>query len=391
MPIYIVPKRCHTDTLGVSSPKYCPESAIPTSNRFVPQATPQTTEKERALPQSLNKTEGINRTYVISACKKLGDSSVTSTSEGKKLSLQRRTVSNKGHLDQNTTHNSETAQTQRQPTLQRRLRTGSNEQCKTDDTHAGKTEKEGPLAQKSNETLFPPKFNCKDAPLVKNGLQSLKGHTDTKKSLEQKNNFLFNPNGSNGTGKHTPLKQRAVGSSQNEVFSSVLSAAVKPENRTSKAAEKVNSSNETGSEQNRSMKNESLERPKTPRKVIAKGTKFTTKCGPLPDTRTPAVSTIRSKTTCFQSVSEKKSKFESSISNPLTLSNKNRRGRENSTDTRTALLKEVPIQDTCAKDDPFRIENSKVIVAVRVRPFSTRSVILYHALSEISDCLSEMR
>ncbi|XP_077188891.1 kinesin-like protein KIF14 isoform X2 [Paroedura picta] len=368
MPIYIVPKRCHTDTLGVSSQKYPPENATVKSNRFGPQVTPQRTEKEREtpLPQFLSKTEGINRTYVISACKKLGDSSVASTSEGKKLSLQRRTVTSKGCLDQNTTQDSETTQTQRHPTLQRRLRTGSNEQCNIDSTPADRTENEGSIAQKSNDILFPPKCNSKDAPLVKNGLQCLKGHTDIKRSLERKNN------GPNGAGSYTPLKQRTIGSnSQNEVLSSVLSTAVKPENRTLKVTGKVNFSkqNEAGSEQSRSMKNESLERQKTPRKAITAGIKFTAKCEPLQDTRSPSISTMRSKTACLHVVSQKKS----SISNPLTLSNTNGRGQENNMGTQASLPKEnVLIQDACSKDDPFRIENSKVIVAVRVRPFSMR-------------------
>ncbi|XP_060088328.1 kinesin-like protein KIF14 isoform X2 [Heteronotia binoei] len=371
MPIYIVPKTCHS-TLGVSSQKYPSENAITKSNRLGPQVTPQTTEKERGtpLPQSLSEIEGINRTYVISACKKLGDSSVASTSVDKKLSLKRRTVRSKGCLDHNTTQDSETTQTQRQPTLQQRLRTGSNKQCKIDNTHAGRTENEGSLAQKSNETLCPPKCNSKDASLVKNGLQSLK-HSDIKSSLEQKNNFLFNCSEFNGTCNYIPLKQRAVGTnSQNEVLSSVFSTTVKPEDSLLKVAEKVNSSKqtETGSEQNRSMKNASLGRPKTPRKTIAEGIKFIAKCGPLQDTRSPTISTMRNKV-CLQIVSQKKS----SISDPLTLKNKNGRGRENSTDVQTASLKEdIPIQDTCAKDDPFKIENSKVIVAVRVRPFSTR-------------------
>lgn len=370
MPIYIVPKRCHTDTLGVSSQKYPPESATAKSNRFGLRVTPQTAEdkKDIPLPQPLSETEEINRTYVISACKKLDDSSVASTSEGKKLSLQRRTVTSKGRLDQNTTQDSETTQIQRHPTLQRRLRTGSNEQCKIDNSYAGRKENEGSLAQKSNETLFSSKWSSKDAPYIKNGLQSLKGHTDIKRSSEQKNNFLFNRSGSTST----PLKLRATGTnSQNDLLSSVLSTTAKPENRTLKVSEKVNSTkqNETGSEQNRFLKNDSLERPKTPRKATAEGIKFTAKCGPLQDTRSPAVSTMRSRQS--QTISLKKS----STSNPLTLTNKNGRGQDNITDTQTALLKgDIPVKDMCAKDDPFKIENSKVIVAVRVRPFSTRSV-----------------
>nr|XP_056700704.1 kinesin-like protein KIF14 [Euleptes europaea] len=373
MPIYTVPKRCHTDTLGVSLQNYTPENTIAKSNRFGPQVTSQATEKERGipLPQSWRKTEGINRTYVISACKKLGDASVACMNEGK-LSLQRRTVTSKGQLYQNTTQDSETTQTQRHPTLQQRLRIGSNEKGKIDNTLESRTENERSLTQKSNETLFPPKCNSKDTPLVKNGLHSLEGRTDIKRSLEQKNNFLFNHSGSSGTDNYASLKQRTVSTnSQKEVLSSVPLTAAKPENRTLKAAENVNFSkqNETGSEQNRSIKNGSLERQKTPRKAIAEGIKFTGKCGPLQDARSPAISTIRNKTTCLQIISQKKP----NISNPLSLTNKNGRGRENSMDTETALLKgDAPIQNACAKDDPFKVENSKVTVAVRVRPFSIR-------------------
>ncbi|XP_054836324.1 kinesin-like protein KIF14 [Eublepharis macularius] len=372
MPIYTVPKRCYTDILGASSQKLPSENGIPKSNKFGPQVTSRASEKGRGTPppQSLNKTEGINRTYVISACKKVGDASVVN--EGKKLSLQRRTVTSKEHLDHHATQDSETTETQRRLTLQRRLRTGSNEKCKINNTHEGRTENEESLAQKSNETLFPPKCNCQDTPFVKNGLESLKGCTDIKRNSELKNDFLLNHNGSNGTGNYAPLKHSAVGAkSQNEVVSSVLLTAAKLENRTLKLAEKVNFSkqNEIGSEHKRSVKNENLERQKTPRKVIAEGIKFTAKCGPFQDAKSPAISTIRNKTTGLPVISQKKA----SISNPLSLSHKNGRGRENSTDTQIALLKEdAPVPNMCPKDDPFKIENSKVTVAVRVRPFSTR-------------------
>ncbi|XP_048354405.1 kinesin-like protein KIF14 isoform X2 [Sphaerodactylus townsendi] len=369
MPIYPVPKRCHTDTLGVSSKKYAPENIIAKSNGFGPQVTSQATGKERDTPlsQSWSKTEEINRTYVISACKKLGEASVACTSEGKKLSLQRRTVASKGHFDQDAALDIDTTQSQRHPTLQQRLRTGSNEKYKIDNALEGRMKNEVSLTQKSNETLFTPKYNSKDTPLVKNGLQSLRDHTDIRRSLEQKNDFLFNHNGSGGTRNYSSVKQRAVGTnSQNEVLRSVPLTAAKPEIRTLKLAEKVNFSkfNETGSEQNRSIKNGILERQKTPRKVIAEGIKFTGKYGSLQDAKSPGLSTVRNKTTYLQIIPQKKS----SVSNPLT--NKNRRERENSMDT---LLKDnTPIQNTCTKDDLFKVENSKVTVAVRVRPFSTR-------------------
>ncbi|XP_062973508.1 kinesin-like protein KIF14 [Elgaria multicarinata webbii] len=377
MPIYIVPKRSHISVVGDSSQKHPPETVC-ARNRFGQQFTPHISAKEESNPlsQSLSTTKDINRTYVLSACTKLADALPAVTTEGK-LTLQRRTVANEEQSNKNATQDSENTQTERRLMLQRRTRTGSTEKHKANNIYEARAENAVSLPQKSNKTSFPPKTNSSDPPLVKSDLQSLKGCRDGKINPDMKNGLLFKPSSSNVTGSYTPLTYRTVvadSQCQNEVPRSSLLTTAKPGDRASatKVTEKHNFSKENGSETTlkRFLKNENLEGQKTPRKGTAEGIRFTPKCGPVQYARSPALSTVKNKTQCLQTVSQK----NTSSSNAFTLSSKNERVQENPTYIQpTASLKEDTLmQNMCTKNDPFKIENSKVTVAVRVRPFSIR-------------------
>ncbi|XP_061489913.1 kinesin-like protein KIF14 isoform X2 [Rhineura floridana] len=363
MPIYTIPKRNHISALDGSSQKYPPENVLG-RNRFGQQCTSHVSETERGnlLSQSLSKTKEMNTTYVLSACNKLVGASAVPAIEGKPT-LQRRTVTSKEQSDTNTTHNSENTQTEKRLTLQRRMRTGSTEKHKTN-IHEARVENAKPLPQKSGKTLFQPEAKSIDAPFVKTSLLSLKGLADVKKTPDVKRDQLFNHNGSDSTGSSTPLKYRTVvdnSQSKNKVPRSSLLKIAKLDDRISalKLAEKHNFIKENGDEslQNRCIKNENLERLRTPRKDSTERIKFA---------NSPAVSIIKNKTLCPQTISTKKA----STFNEFPLNGM----QENTMYVQqiASLKEDTLIQNMCGKEDPFKIENSKVTVAVRVRPFSTR-------------------
>ncbi|KAJ6658426.1 hypothetical protein lerEdw1_020130 [Lerista edwardsae] len=371
MPIYIVPEGTCSGASGASSQKHASENVFARSNRFRQQPASQVSEKDNPLSQSLGKTKEINRTYVLSARNELSDASAT-VRTADKLTLQRRT--SKEQSDANTTNDSEKTQKERRLVLQRRTRPVSTEQSQTNNTYEAMVENAESVPQKNN-TLFQPKASNKDPLLLKTDLQLLKGHMNIEKIPDLKKDLLFNQNGLNGTGRGTPLKHRtfvADSQSQHKVPKSLLLTPAKPESRTPllKVTEKFSFSKENASEslQNKSIKTSCLERQKTPRKGTGERIGSMPKCGLTSCAKTPA-STVKNKAHYFSTISQKKTSTSSSVS----LNCKNGKMQENSACSRSASLKgDAQMQNMCIKDDPFKVENSKVTVAVRVRPFSTR-------------------
>ncbi|XP_066480650.1 kinesin-like protein KIF14 [Tiliqua scincoides] len=374
MPIYIECEGSCTGVSGASSQKHASENDLSRSNRFGQQPALQVSEKEKdnLLSQSLCKIKEINRTYVLSACHRLNDASAT-VKTADRLTLQRRTVTSKEQSDANTRHDSGKTQVERRLVLQRRMRPASTEESQTNNTCTATVESAESVPQKNN-TLFRPKASGSDPPLLKTDFQLLKGQAERTSDL--KKDLLFHQNGSNGTGRCTPLKHRTMvadSQSQNKVAKSLLLTTAKPESKISllKVTGNFSFSKENGSEslQNKSLKTVSLERQKTPSKGTGERISSTPKCKLAPCVKTPAATTIKNKAHCFQTASQKTTNSSSLVS----LNNKNGRVQENARYTPSASLKVDPqMQSMCTKDDPFKVENSKVIVAVRVRPFSTR-------------------
>uniref|UniRef100_A0A8D0HT29 Kinesin-like protein KIF14 n=1 Tax=Sphenodon punctatus TaxID=8508 RepID=A0A8D0HT29_SPHPU len=115
------------------------------------------------------------------------------------------------------------------------------------------------------------------------------------------------------------------------------------------------------------MKYSSLERQRTPRKGPLQGAKFITKCGTTQNVKSSSISTLSNRTVCPQTLQKKKS-----TSNSISI---NRSGvvQENTMVSHLTSFKEETLgQNACNEEDPFKVENSKVSVAVRVRPFSNR-------------------
>ncbi|XP_039340252.1 kinesin-like protein KIF14 [Mauremys reevesii] len=386
MPIYTVPTRNHTEVLGVSSfQKNPPQNTFPKSNRFGQQLKSQVPEDEQdnSLSLSLTKTKEINRTYVISACKNAGDTSVTFKPEGR-LTLQRRTGASKisssidKQLEEKTAQDIESTQTDGRLTLKRRLGTGSIEKHKTNkNSEPGIENRDSVVAQTNNKNGFPPDIRTNNTHYIKSSTQLVEGQMNEKRCSDLKNkDSLANLNGSSGNGNSKCLKYRttiADAKIQNDVPRSAHLIATKLVNRTPgvKLNEKDNFNELNGKEriQNSVAKYGSLEKQRTPRKGgTTEGTKATPMRGTLQDAKSPAMSTLKNRTPCLQVILKKNTNASSSLSI-------HRSAREEGSQIfmRPAALKvETVAQNTCIEENSLKVENSKVTVAVRVRPFSDR-------------------
>uniref|UniRef100_A0A8C3SNP3 Kinesin-like protein KIF14 n=1 Tax=Chelydra serpentina TaxID=8475 RepID=A0A8C3SNP3_CHESE len=386
MPIYTVPTRNHTDVLGVSSfQKNPPQNTFPKSNRIGQQLKSQVpeNEKDNSLCLSLTKTKEINRTYVISACKNAGDTSVTFKPEGR-LTLQRRTGASKistsidKQLEENTAQDVENTQTDGRLTLQRRMGTGSIEKHKTNkNSEPGIENSDSVVAQTNNKNVFPPGISTNNTHYIKSSTQLVEGQMNGKRCSDLKNkDSLANLDGSSGNGNSKCLKYRttvADAKIQNDVPKSAHLIATKLVNRTPgvKLNEKDNFNELTGKEriQNSVAKYGSLERQRTPRKYgTTEGIKAIPMRGTLQDAKSPATSTLKNRTPCLQVIQKK----NTNASNSMPIS-RSARAEGSQIFTRPAALKvETVAQNTCTEENPLKVENSKVTVAVRVRPFSDR-------------------
>ncbi|XP_043346811.1 kinesin-like protein KIF14 isoform X2 [Dermochelys coriacea] len=386
MPIYTVPTRNHTDVLGVSSfQKNTPQNTFPKSNRFGQQLKSQgpENEKDNSLSLSLTKTKEINRTYVISACKNAGDSSVTFKPEGR-LTLQRRTGASKistsidKQLEENTAQDVENTQTDGRLTLQRCMGTGSIEKHKTSKNSEPEIENsDSVVAQTNTKNVFPPGISTNNTHYVKSSTQLVEGQMNGKRCFDLKNkDSLANFNGSSGNENSKCLKYRttiADAKIHNDVPRSAHLIATKLVNRTPgvKLNEKDNFNELTGKERIRNSvaKYGSLERQRTPRKGgTTEGIKATPMRGTLQYAKSPATSTLKNRTPCLQ-VAQKKN---TNASNSLSISRSARAEGSQIFMQPAALKVETVAQNAFTDENPLKVENSKVTVAVRVRPFSDR-------------------
>ncbi|XP_039185565.1 kinesin-like protein KIF14 isoform X1 [Crotalus tigris] len=345
MSIVSVPKKSHASELGRSSQK--PPSGNVSSTLGFGQLKPCILEYERtsSLSQPLNKTAEINRTYVVSACNKLSSALPAYTSEVK-LTLQRGRATSKGECNVDKIHGNDNALLEERLTLQPRIVTRATEKLKTNNIYEPKTEKAGYLPPKSNNAPFSSKGNYSDISPIK-----ATGKTNSK------------TNYSNVTGNVTPIKPRtpAASQNQNEISRFLCLTTTNPNSKPSalKTSGRFSKSNGTENRQNNLTKNESLERQKTPRKNTAE-------VSTVQNAKSPAASIFKNRIPCLR-ISQKESCAAFTPS-------KMGKMQENTTYAQRATsAKEDSIkQNMLFKDNPFKIENSKVTVAVRVRPFSFR-------------------
>uniref|UniRef100_A0A670YC19 Kinesin-like protein KIF14 n=1 Tax=Pseudonaja textilis TaxID=8673 RepID=A0A670YC19_PSETE len=341
MSIVSIPKKSHVSELGGSSQKQLFGNVSSTPG--FGQLKPRVLEDERTslFSQLLNKSKEINRTYVVSACNKLSSPLPAYTSEIK-LTLQRGREMRKRESNIDKIHGSDSTLVEKRLTLQPRIVTRSTEKSKTNNISELKTENPGYLPLKSNNAAFSSKGNNSDILLTK---------------ATGKTNY------SNVTGNVTPIKPRtpAASQNQNEISRLLHLTTTNPNGKPSalKISGKFSKSNGSENRQNNITKNEYLERQKTPRKNTAEVFKSTVQYA-----KSPTTSVLKTRMPCPQ-ISRKESCAAFTLS-------KMGKIQENTTCAqRAASVKDDSIKQTVPfKDNPFKIENSKVTVAVRVRPFN---------------------
>ncbi|XP_010178863.1 PREDICTED: kinesin-like protein KIF14, partial [Mesitornis unicolor] len=372
MPIYRVPARVPSEArCTVTLQKTSSQNTFTSSKASGQQLKSQVSgeEKDSLLSCSQNKTEDVNRTYVISACKRVIDTSSTFKPEGR-LTLQRRTglskksVSSSEQLHTNMTQGTENTQTEKKRTLQRRLRTGSIEESKINrDTVPGLESNEA-VVQRSYKIALPPNTTDNDARVVKPSLKLADGQSSTKLwcNLNSKDSSCLVA----GLCENDSCVHLKHGTStadtkfQNEVPKSERLVTSKYINRVSgeQLNEKGDLNKLAGKQrlQHLVIKHNCLGRPGTPAKSSTEGLKLTPKNRTSQDQ--PSLSTSNKQTPHLQILAKKKNSVSSSPS--ASRSSKPKESTETATDS------------SSTKKDGFKVESSKVIVAVRVRPFSNR-------------------
>ncbi|NXW29849.1 KIF14 protein, partial [Phaetusa simplex] len=341
-------------------------------------------KKDSLLSCSQNKTEELNRTYVISACKKLSDTSTAFKPEGR-LTLQRRigaskkSASTSEQLHTDKTQGMENTQSEKKLTLQRFVRTGFGDKSKINENTMPGINNDI-AAQRNYKIALPPNINNSDTHDVKQNLKLAEGQPSTKlqHNLNSKDSFGF-VDGLSENDTCTHLKYRTSTPDtkfQNEVPKSEQLVTSKYINRISgkQLNEKGDINKQAGKKrlQHLIINHNSLERPRTPMRSSTEGFKLTPKNHTSQDQLSLFAS--NKQTPRLQILAQKKT----SVSSSLSVS------RSSKPKETTETLAESNSTDK----DVFKVENSKVIVAVRVRPFSNREKN-ENSLPVISMCGSE--
>ncbi|NXJ21408.1 KIF14 protein, partial [Dicrurus megarhynchus] len=365
MPIYTVPARTPAGTRCTATlQKASSHNTLASSKASEQQLRSQVLGEKDSLPSCPeNRTEEVNRTYVISACEKASDASTAFKLEGR-LTLQRRTgASKKSVSGSDTTQGTEELQTEKRLTLRRRVRTGSTERSKINQNIVPRKENDDFDAQKNGKITLPQ--NIKGTDGVKPNLKLTENQSNTKlqHNLNSKDSFgLVGGVCENAIFKCLKDKTSTADTKfQNEVPKSERLVSSKCTNGLSgeQLNEKGNIKKLAGKQrvQHLMIKHSSLERPRTPAKVLTERFTLTPKNRTSQDQ--PALKPASNERTPHLQILAKKLP---SVSSSLPVS----AGSETKVNTETLA------ESSSTGEDVFKMKNSKVIVAVRVRPFSNR-------------------
>ncbi|XP_010005094.1 PREDICTED: kinesin-like protein KIF14 [Chaetura pelagica] len=368
MPIYTIPSRSaseaqHTTALQKTSSE---NTGSKTSGQ---QLKSQVSGEEKGvlLSCSQNKTEEVNRTYIISACKKENDTSTTFKPEGR-LTLQRRTGlskrsgSSSEQLHTKTSGGMENIQTEKKLTLRRRMRTGSVENKKINVNTVPQIENSDSAAQRNYKTAHPPNISNNDTHDVEPSLKLAEGQSSMK---------LCNFNSKDSTGFVDGLHQNdscmclkyrtntPKTKFKNEDLKSELLLTSKYINRI--PGEQLHGKGDinklAGKQrlQHLIIKPNSSERPRT-----SKGSTEVFNVTPKNSTSQDqwSLSASNKRTAHLPVIARKITSVSSAPS--MSRSSKPKENTGTSAERRST------------EKDVFEVENSKVIVAVRVRPFNNR-------------------
>ncbi|NWY98049.1 KIF14 protein, partial [Loxia curvirostra] len=365
MPIYTVPARSPagprcTATLQKSSS----HNALASSKAAGQQLRSQVLGEKDGLPSCpQSKTEEVNRTYVISACAKVTDVSTSFKLEGR-LTLQRRTgASKKSVSGSDTAQSTEELQTEKRLTLRRRVRTGSTERSKINQNIVPRKGNDDFDAQGNYKIALPQ--NNKGTDGVKPNLKLTESHSSTKLQHNRNSKDAFGlVGGVCENAINMCLKDKTSAADikfQTEVPKSERFITSKCANRLSgeQLNEKgnINKLAEKERVQHLAIKHSSLERPRTPAKVSTERFALTPKNSTSQDQ--PSLKLASNERTPHLQILAKKLP---SVSSSLPVS----------TSSETKVNMKSLAESSSAGEDVFKVKNSKVIVAVRVRPFSNR-------------------
>ncbi|XP_068055724.1 kinesin-like protein KIF14 isoform X1 [Anomalospiza imberbis] len=362
MPIYTVPARSPAGTRCTATlQKPSSHNTLASSKASGQRLRPQVLGEKDGLPSCpQSKTEEVNRTYVLSACAKVSDVSTSFKLEGR-LTLQRRTgASKKSVSGSDTAQRTEELQTEKRLTLQRRVRTGSTERTKINQNIVSRKGNDDFDAQGSDKIALPQNIKGTDA--VKPNLKLTESQSSTKlqHNLNSKDSFGL-VGGICEDAINRCLKDKTSTANttfQNEVPKSERFVTSRSANRLS--GEQLNEKgniNKLAAKQKVQHLHSSWERPRTPAKVLTERFALTPKNSTSQD-RPSLKLASNEQTPHLQSLAKKLP----SVSNSLPVS----------TRSETKENTETLAESSSTGEDVFKVKNSKVIVAVRVRPFSNR-------------------
>ncbi|XP_052522552.1 kinesin-like protein KIF14 [Tympanuchus pallidicinctus] len=363
MPVHIVSvSKTYKVPRTTTSQKIASQNALASSKMLGQQLTSKVSEKDQdsLLSCSQNKSEEINRTYVISACKNVDDASLTLKPQDR-LTLQRRTRTSKNlassseQSGKNTPQGTENKQMEKRLTLQRRVKSGSVE----------KSTINGNTMSGAENKVFDPEGKYKialqcdisnnDTCYIKPSCKSAESQQVTKLSYQSNSKDLFGSVENNGCVHSKCRTSTADAKLEKEVPISEQIATSKYVNQIS--GEQLNEQGDIRRMDRKprlqQLKHNSLERPRTPTKAWTEEFKLT-----------PKNSTFQVKSSL--SASSKQTANLPTVSGKKTSSPPV--GRSAKADENAEILAE----SNSIEKDIFKVENSKVVVAVRVRPFSSR-------------------
>ncbi|OWK57971.1 Kinesin-like protein KIF14 [Lonchura striata] len=360
MPIYTVPARSPAGTRCTATLQKPSSQDTLASSKAPGQPLRSQGEKDGlpSCPQS--KSEEVNRTYVISAYAKVSDVS-TFKLEGR-LTLQRRTgASKKSMSGSDTAQSTAELQTEKRLTLQRRVRPGSTEKSKINQNIVPRKGNDDFDAQGNDKIALTQ--NIKGTDGVKPNLKLTESQSSTKlqHNLNSKDSFGL-VGGVCEDAINRPLKGKtSTANTKFEVPKSERLVTSKCANRMSgeQLNEKDNINKLAGKQrvQPLMIKHSSWERPRTPAKVLTERFALTPKNSTSQDQ--PSLKPASNEQTPHLQILAKKLP---SVSSSLPVS----------TSSETKVNPETLAESSSTGEDVFKVKNSKVIVAVRVRPFSNR-------------------
>ncbi|NXQ90557.1 KIF14 protein, partial [Nyctibius grandis] len=368
MPIYKVPARSPSEAqCTATSQKASSQNTSSKTSGQQLKSQLSGEEKDSLLLCSQNKTEEVNRTYVILACKKVSDTSTTFKPESR-LTLQRRTgaskksVSSYEQFHTNTTQAMENTQTEKKLTVQRRVRTGSVEKSKINQNTVPRIENDDSVARRNYKIALLPNIN--DTHDVKPSFKLAESQSGMKLQCNLKSkDALGSVDGPYENDSCMLLKYRTSTADtkfQNEVPKSEQLVTSKYINRIpgEQLNEKGDINKLAGTQrlQHLIIKHNGLETPRTPTTGSTEGFKLTPKKNTSQDQ--PSLFASNKRIPHLHILTKKKTSVSSSPS-----VSRSWKTKEN-TETRA--------ESNSTEKDVFKVENSKVIVAVRVRPFSNR-------------------